>query len=280
MKYWWDRWPGRLDFEIDQLIKAGIACELDKGLFQEGIAKLNLKHNVNDKEQDLFVIFPDVYPYLKFEIFAPNLNLEHHQNPFQKNLCMIGMSTKNWKTNDTVAEYILSQLPNVLQAGNSSDASMVKNLEEPQGEPVSFYYNYFPNSIVLVDSNWSIDRSIKSGILELCVDDKSESGIHCAVKTVRDNQNNMIAQTDPELMKIYRQHIIGRWIRTDKPILENNPGQVLELLKLRDRTLVSPNPKWQPLQKKTIAVIGVIFPEEVAWRENKDGWFFIVIEKI
>ena len=129
MKYWWERWPGRLEYEIDELKKAGIRCELDEDAFNKGIAMLNLRHTVQGKEQPFNVIFPDVYPYMRFEIFAPDLSLEHHQNPFQKNLCMIGRSTENWSTTDTVADFLISRLPLVIKTGMTQDPSDAKNLE-------------------------------------------------------------------------------------------------------------------------------------------------------
>ena len=38
----------------------------------------------------LEVTFPDLYPYFRFEIVAPTLSLDHHQNPFGKNLSVAG----------------------------------------------------------------------------------------------------------------------------------------------------------------------------------------------
>lgn len=277
MKLWWERWPGRLEYEINELKQAGIHCEIDNEYFNKGIVRLNLRHSVNGEEQDFIVIFPDVYPYMKFEVFAPNLTLEHHQNPFQKNLCMVGMATENWRTSDTVAKYITSRLPQVIQSGNSSNPSEVRDLEELQGEPISFYYTYIPNSIILVDSAWEIDPSISRGIFELGIDRSENFGMRGVVYSVKDQTGNILAETNPELKSLFPDRIHGRWTRCQKPIIENNPQQFFDYLITHDRTLA--NAQWQNLKKRKVIIFGILFPEEVAWRENKDSWLFLILDQ-
>lgn len=277
MKPWWECWPGRLEHEIAELKKAGIPCERDEDAFNKGIVVLNLRHTVNGKEQKFFVVFPDVYPYIRFEIFAPDLNLEHHQNPFQKNVCMIGRSTANWHTSDTVAAFLLSRLPVVIQAGTSSDPKEAKHLEELQGEPITSYYPYSPNSVVLVDSSWSIDPSVDGGILELGIDRTLRSGLHCVIRAVKDRTKNIIAAAEPELANLYPNRIEGRWVRCKNPILENNQNQFYRQLVAHDRSLEKP--KWQKLNMRKVAIVGALFSEEVAWREKKDGWLFLVLDR-
>ncbi len=276
MKFWWERWPGRLEYEISELTNASIRCELDKNTFSRGIAKLNLRYTVLGKELPFFVIFPDIYPYMRFEIYAPDLDLEHHQNPFQKNLCMIGRATENWHLTDTVAAFLRIRLPAVIQAGSSSDPLEAKNLEELQGEPVTSYYPYFPNSVVLVDSSWSIDPAVNGGMLELGIDRALTSGLHCTVRTVKDRKNKILAEADPKLAKLYPNRIEGRWIRCQEAILEHDGNRFLEQLMASDRTLA--NPKWQKLGKRKVSILGVLFPEEVAWRQKRDGWLFLVLD--
>lgn len=277
MKYWWERWPARLDYEIDKLRKAGIQCELDADAFNSGIAKLKLRYTFDGSDHSFVVIFPDVYPYIRFEVFAPDLDLEHHQNPFDKNLCMIGRSTANWHTSDTVADFFISRLPQVLKAGRSSDPLEAKELEELQGEPLTSYYPYFPNSAVLADSSWSIDPLVSEGILEIGMDRRSRTGLRCVICSVRDRSGNVLAEAKPELSNLFPDRLEGKWIRCRKPILEADPSRFYQQLVAHDRSLG--RTKWHKLNKRRIAIIGVLFPEEVAWREKKDGWLFLVLDQ-
>src|SRR5579864_9007258 len=41
--------------------------------------------------------FPDFYPYVRPEVYATTLDLERHQNPFGKNLCLLGRRSDVWQ---------------------------------------------------------------------------------------------------------------------------------------------------------------------------------------
>lgn len=275
MKPWWERWPGRLEDEIDQLKTAGIETELNKELFDKGIAVLKLRHLVKDEKQDFTVVFPDVYPYMRFEIYAPQLTLGHHQNPFVKNVCMIGRSTANWQTTDTVADYMVTRLPQVIQAGESTDSASVERVEEIQGEPITDYYPYAQNQVVLIDSSWAIDASIKKGFLKIGVDKTNHGKPKFAVLAVMDGENNILAEAEPEISNLYTDQVLGKWVRSQQPIVEYYPRPFLERLTQLDSTLIN----GKTLMAVSTLIIGVIFPEEVSWRENKDGWLFLVMQR-
>lgn len=273
---WWEKWPGRLEFELAELKKAGIEHEIDRKAFQKGIVVLNAEHEVEGRKIDLVVRFPDFYPYMRFEIYAPGLNLDHHQNPFEKNLCMIGRSTENWSIDDTVAKYVTSRLHKVIKTGENADPNTAKQIEEIQGEPISHYYACQHDHIVLVDSSWAIDSSIDKGFLRIGIDTSKLKGIHCAVLSVMDRSRNILAEADPEITDMYPNVIGGKWIRSQQPILENDHQRFFQHLVNMDKSLNNPN--WQNLNKRKICVIGLLFPEEIAWRENKDSWLFFILQ--
>ena len=276
MQPWWERWPGRLEWELAELQEVGIEHRMDQNAFRKGIVVLNIHHEIKDRKEDFIVRFPDVYPYMRFEIYAPGLKLDHHQNPFKKNLCMIGRSTANWSIDDTVAQYITSRLPKVLQTGERADPFSAKQLEEIQGEPISDYYPYAPDSVVLIDSSWSIDPSVGGGIIKLGSFGPNPGSLHFAILAVMDNNKNTLVQTEPEISELYPYHIRGIWVRSQQPILEDRPEHFFQHLASIDPKLG--NKKWLMLSKRH--VIGVLFPEEVAWRQNDDGWLFFVLQQM
>ena len=92
---WWVHQPGRYEYELAQLDAAGIDYSIDEVARAEGILRLDL--NIPSEEGQplkLQATFPDLYPYFRFEIRAPEIDLPHHQNPFSKNLCLLGRSTR------------------------------------------------------------------------------------------------------------------------------------------------------------------------------------------
>lgn len=111
LKPWWDLWPGRLEYELAALDAAGIRYERDARALARGKIALRLKVPLGSEVLNIEAKFPEVYPYTRFELFAPGLNLPHHQNPFSKSLCLIGRATRNWNVDDTLAQFIQNRLP-------------------------------------------------------------------------------------------------------------------------------------------------------------------------
>ena len=277
MQTWWENWPGRLEYELAELHKAGIHYDKDEKAFEKGVVVLNIQHEIESRKHDLVIRFPDVYPYMRFEIYAPELSLDHHQNPFEKNLCMIGRSTENWCVDDTVAKYIMNRFPTVVKTGKNADPALAKELEEIQGEPISYYYPYIFNSVVLIDSSWTIDPQINKGFLNLGINKSKQKGLNCAVHSVLDINRNVLAEAEHEIANMYPNSIKGKWIRSPQPIIENDRQRFFKHLTELDRPFIKPF--WNQFSKRKIAIIGVLFPEEVDWREEKDGWIFFILQQ-
>jgi len=90
-----------------------------------------------------------------------------------------------------------------------------------------------------------------------------------------DNENNLLAEAKPEISNLYTDHVSGKWVRSQQPIVENDPSLFLERLRQLNNTLINE----KKLMSTSTFIIGVIFPEEVSWRENKDGWLFLMMQR-
>jgi molybdopterin/thiamine biosynthesis adenylyltransferase len=273
---WWESEPQRLEYELRLLEAAGIAYRIDEAAKRDGLLVINVEVNTaDDQELALQARFPDLYPYFRFEIKAPQLSLPHHQHPFGGQLCVIGRATANWKTTDTLADFVGQRVPSVLSSGSAETSAEVSEIEEHQGEPFSDYYRYVKDSMILVGSGWSIDRSIASGTLILGIAEGVSDVIRGAVLRISDQRGAILAEADPALQRLYKKRIAARWVRSDKPIVETDAGKFLELLRADHQELRKP--AWEYLGGGRIDVVGVLFPEEHSWRgKAADGWVFIV----
>lgn len=276
---WWEKTePSRLEDELSRLRAAGIEYEIDERAREKGLIKLNLRRvRVDGRGLDLAARFPDVYPYTRFEIRAPDLELDYHQNPFTGQLCLLGRSTLNWDTTNTLAGFIEDQVPRVLRAAESDDPGEVEEIEEHQGEPFSEYYSNWKDSMVIVDGAWSIDPSVGGGTLSIGIAECGEKGFRGAVLAVMNERGSVLASADPALGGRYPRHLTARWVRRSEPVRAEKPDEFLTELCARDERLA--RPQWRvSTGGARVDIVGVLFPEEHHWREEErsDGWVFVV----
>lgn len=280
LQRWRDRWPGRLEWELRALDEAGITYIQDEEAFRQGILKLALQVRVGDSDLPLIAVFPAFYPYVRFEVYARTLNLHHHQNPIGKNLCLINQATENWRVGDTLASFLVERLPHVLEAGDTDDVELAAELEDHQGEPFSAYYSYQKDSILLVDSAWSLDSEPHHGTLTLGLQDGvAVTPLRAAVLEVKDSRSRVIARAPQQISQSPlflhgRRTLSGRWVRVPEPIREEDPRKILEHVAQLWSNLKDPLNR--RFDGELVDVVGIVFPEEVGWRESADGWLFVI----
>jgi Prokaryotic E2 family B/ThiF family len=270
---WWERWPGLLERELRELDQAGITYEIDEKARSRGFIRLRLKATVSGEQLSLIATYPDLFPYIRFEVRAPDLDLPRHQNPFTKGLCLIGRASENWEVDDTLASFINERLPLVIDTALSKDADEVAAREEHQGEPFSDYYTYAADSICIIDSSWKLDPGIESGELIIGLEGNPGLLLRGCVLEVRDSRGATLARADPTVAGLYPKRITGRWVRHPEFIRENDPSEFLN-------TLASEHPHLGRLRGQVVGsglldVTAVVFPEELRWREEGDGWLFV-----
>ncbi len=290
---WWEERPGLLEEELQALREAGIEYSVDSASKSRGVLRLDLALTVADEPLSLFAIYPDLYPYVRPEVYGPDLSLPRHQNPAQGNLCLLGRATENWVVDQTLAAHISEQLPKLLQAARRPPGTLSPVPEEPQGEPISDYYTYAPGSMILMDSAMQVPRDVNDGSLSLHVDPKQVGRVQVpgrrdvdgpivrgVVGNVSDARQTVLAVGPQRLIGsvINGVSLPGRWVRMEAPPpppKDEDLSPFVETLfaefpRLRD-------PRGAPMfGKHRLDVIGIVFREEVGVDEYADGWLFVV----
>ena len=274
VKPWWIVWPNRLKYELNALDEAQIKWARDESAFDKGVLRLRLTAKVNGETFELIATYPDLYPYFRVEVVAPGLSLHHHQNPIGKNLCLLGRSTDQWKTRDTLASLLLERLATAIKAGRSSDRAEVADLEEQQPEPYSDYFTYPPGTSVVMSGGFDIADTYTSGTLDLGLEAEGVPLLRAAVLRIRDEQGNELAQAERCIQEAYgAKMILARWARLDPPPRSDSWSDIFDALEKADPhpdkidTVLVNNARMQ--------VRAAVFPQETRrWRQLEQGWVF------
>jgi molybdopterin/thiamine biosynthesis adenylyltransferase len=280
-KAWWIRHKGRLGYELKKLKEAGYLYSLDREWFQNNGNGLIHLEKIQEPYPGLKlnVYFSDTHPFFRFEVTAPTLDLDLHQNPFTKGLCLLGRAAEQWFSDDTIANVLDKQLGNTIEAGETKDGDSVAEKEDDQAEPYSDMYSYPPRHMIMTDNSFDIPDHILHGTLLIGLKGtfKRLTGI---VYKVHDEQGELVDHTNPRLEENgpnfgYNKTMRARWVRLPAPVKTNNPE---EFFKEAIGHLPS---KRRPLQNgkyngKIVEILAVYFPEEISRRHKGWGWTFCV----
>jgi hypothetical protein len=273
MQPWWITSPRRLELELRDLSDAGITWTISRQDAETGELALDLKADVRGKTERFVAVFPPFYPYVRFEVYAPDWQLPRHQNPYSKNLCLIGRASINWEVDDTVAAFIIERVPLLLDVVEEEDEELLVGREEPQGEPLTSYSKAEQDSLVLIDSAWTIETASAGGSLLVGVEDAKP--FRAAVLEVYDQNGAMLCGASAAIRQRYGSRTIrARWFRIDNEIREESAKDFLDAAASAASANVAP--KWQALDDHQLDLIAVVFPEELGWRKFDDGWMFVL----
>ena len=275
---WWEQWEHRLQYEQDALDAAGIGWSIDEGARSRGVLRMTLSIPHGDDNLEGTVLFSDSFPYFRFQLYVPGLNLAHHQNPFEHTLCLLGRRTFCWNTTDTVAAVLKSQLPSVIAAGRETNRDAVIGVEQAQAEPFSDYYRY-ADSMFLVQSDWVIPPEHRSGSLLIgtAVPEfvRPDMELRGAVLEVRAKDGSVLcAANDPLRRAFAGRKVNAKWARVSAPIRQDNPEKFLHELSVLHPGLGYPTPV-QLRDESWLSIWAVIFPEEISHRTMGEGWVFV-----
>lgn len=269
MKLWWEEYPGLLEAEYAQLREIGAQFTEREDEKARGLLVLDIVYRLDDRELALEARFPDTYPYARPEVYARRLQLDHHQNPFDTNLCVLGRRSDNWTPQMSLAFLLKEQLPKVL-ASNRLPKDESRDLEEDQGEPVTAFFNFEQDSVCFVDGSWSLATG-DTGNAAFAVTEGT-GYLTAIVASLRVGAKEAALPSLPAFLPDPKMHP-GRFVQLEKPIVERDPLAF-------DRTLSERMPGLGTRRYPYgLDCILVGFPEEHARRELGQGWILLVRQK-
>lgn len=259
---WWDRFPGRLERELEDLAEAGY--EPRHTINDDGRLHVEIQLQLGGRKRTALIRYPDLYPYFRFEVFAPvDAGLTKHQNPYEGNLCLLDQSSAAWSVDDTAAVVLTTQVGKI-QAANEF-IGPAPHLEVPQPEPVSTYLPTLPRSTIVVPAEAFAPREPRVLRIALRVDDPDVRGFVTAV----DGRRTQL----PPLVQAFRptRELDVNCLHLAAPPVTNNVRNLFADLVARG---IVREPQLAPGQ---IRLDAVSFPEEVTYgRPPERGWTFLI----
>jgi molybdopterin/thiamine biosynthesis adenylyltransferase len=276
---WWERYPTRYDSELEELQRAGFRFNLDESAKRAGHLRIDVFPQVQGQEVHVVGIFPDLYPWFRFEVKAPTEALPHHQHPFAKTLCMIPRDTVWWRPGtDRLAHFLRDRLSLVIESGRAAQVGNAV-VEEPQGEPFSDYYPYAPNAIVLVDGQWKIPADRRYGSATIGIEEaagtKPPPLLRGAVLDLRDQGGTSIYSAPDTISQRFPTRLDARWSQLTAPPQSAKQDQLFEMLAGGDERANKNNAN--KVQGGKLSIRIGLFPEEHRWRGAREnamgqGW--------
>ena len=294
---WWiwnsDQWVK----EQRALDAAGINWVVDEESARAGVLRLSLIYPplaaLGPEPIALTAVYPDSYPFFPPLVEAPQLDLTHHQNPFQRNLCLLARGASLWRpATDTLATLLTSQLERLITAARTDDTSIMSELEERVPEPITYFYPYVRTSAVLLATDPSSGRipldathgSFVLGLEELPRPD-APPALRGALLSLHDSNGRALFEAPVALIARYskRPRLTGLWSRVDRaviaPTADSAALHVYEASKQADPKQRDPDPL-ELGNGFRLRVRAILFPQERLWRGEADhvgdGWAFAV----
>lgn len=282
---WVDRFPERFAFELADFERRGLAFVLDEALLRrEGVVTLRGKLEVDGEPApvELVVCYPDSFPYFRPDVFAPDLDLGRHQNPIERNLCLLDRSTRAWDPTETAAHLVVTQVPHLLGLVRAGGDEM-RNGEVPQGEPVSAFFSPLAGTFVLVpDELLELPLDAGRGVAHIAFPVAEQPGLRLrgllrsASVSERGGRSHRIAEASSPLATRYagtRTIEIG-WVRVEELPRRSDAQALLDVAEAA--VSGSTRLRWHQTSEGEIAVVGLVFREEVQHGLMGDQWLFVV----
>ncbi len=283
MRRWTDAYPERLAFELAEFERRGLRFALDDELLaRTGMVVLTGTLADQGEEIELQVAYPDSFPFLRPEVFAPGLQLDRHQNPVERNLCLLERSSRAWSVSDTAAWLVAERVPHLLALLEAGGEELLAG-EAPQGEPASAYFEGESGAVVFIGEEMlAIPAEHTVGLMQLAtgVNEPPQRVLRASlakvsVRTHGAKKHTLAELAEPLKARFAGKTLDGRWARLERLPDANKPRDLLAAIADVEPALA--NPRWQPLPGGgEISLLGALVPEEVRQGEWQDTWVFVV----
>ena len=286
---WPERYPGRLEYELQDFIDRGLTFAIDDSESRR-TGRIVLRGQIphGGENAEVLVVYPEHYPLFRPEVYAPSLRLARHQNPIEGNLCLLDRATSQWNVDDTAAWLVTERVP-LLLALLEGDPDAMRAAEVPQGEPASAFMPWERGTFVLVPAaGLVLPIGITSGALALRFGTNERPArfpgtpwpqvraLLDSVTAGSGRDESVVAEADEALRRRFQgQEVPGRWVRLPEPPVATSASELAELAVAQSAEAATPRFS-ATIGDAQVSVVGVLYDEEVEQGVIEPAWAFII----
>lgn len=274
---WWAEIPGRLDAELESLRDVCSEVTIYRQDQRTGQLGMKFVFTLRDEHYRLRAEFPPTYPFTRPIVYADDHHFNWHQNPYGKNLCLLGRTAENWIPTQTLGRHLFEQMPKLIASNETPDRETAADLEELQAEPFTAFLNYQGNSsMLLLQPVPRIERD-KGGFAAGCM--PFDAVFRGAVVGLADDLGRQILALPAGVSAAmqFTKEIQGKWFRMGGRPRTGHAADFLEEIAAHHPEMRKRN--WTRHRGHRFEIVGVLVPEEEAWRTPGEAMLFICLQE-
>jgi molybdopterin/thiamine biosynthesis adenylyltransferase/ubiquitin-protein ligase len=274
---WWIEIAGRLDFEVEALRDICSEISIYKQDEDSGQLGIQAVFEFNGAQYPLRAEFPALYPFTRPMVYAEASLFRWHQNPYGKNLCLLGRTAENWSPTCTLAQHLSEQMPKLIESNDTGDQNKAADLEELQAEPFTVFLQYQVDSSMLVLHDLPQTDRCKGTFLAACL--PFDGTFRGATLGLRDDQSRQLIGISNSVTAAmhFTKEIHGKWYR-----MGSKPPTASAQDFLREIESSHPQRRkrnWTTHRDRRFEVIGALLPEEHGWRTAEESMIFLMVQE-
>lgn len=274
---WWIEIAGRLDFEVEALREVCSEVAIYKQDEESGQLGIRTVFEFNGSQYPLRAEFPARYPFTRPMVYAEESLFKWHQNPYGKNLCLLGRTAENWLPTYTLAQHLSEQMPKLIESNNTQDHNIAADLEELQAEPFTAFLQYQLNSSLLILHDLPDTDRTNGTFLTACL--PFDGVFRGATIGLRDDQGTQLVGISNAVTDgmHFTKEIHGKWYRMGGKPLTASAEAFLGQIEASHPEVRKRH--WTTHRNKKFEVIGVLLPEEEGWRTAGESMIFLLVQE-